>query len=246
MACIQPSWSEIKWLWRQINTTERWTYLTTLTIYTFKRKTKSSDHSHRQVWPMNVKWRAPSDHGHRSQSPSLASCDVGNYRDRNGAEMRKYLYRPKSCREVWTADYRDSSHNLLGTLRKLLIEMSLTKNRQMACIQLPWSQCKIHSRDTLPTEWYLEICRHTDIAGRCTWKSTTWKLTERRVGWKNDWVVGWLVGWMFNVPAACQEYLSAWTIVCAATLRNKLHMRFVISSSHGILTPGQPVLPLTL
>ena len=39
---------------------------------------------------------------------------------------------------------------------------------------------------------------------------------------------------------------SAQTVVGAATLRRKWHIKLAASPSHGLLTPGQPVLVLTL
>ena len=44
----------------------------------------------------------------------------------------------------------------------------------------------------------------------------------------------------------CMWEGSAQTIVLAAILRQKLHIKFVISPSHRILTPGQPVPAPTL
>ena len=60
------------------------------------------------------------------------------------------------------------------------------------------------------------------------------------------WVA--VVCWLLNVPANMLVYLrdgSAQTVVRTATMRLKLQIRFSLSSSHSILTPGQPVPALT-
>ena len=58
-----------------------------------------------------------------------------------------------------------------------------------------------------------------------------------------------VVSWLLRVPATGRVYLregSASTMVRAATLRQKVHIKLAVSSAHSILTPGQGARTLIL
>ena len=62
-------------------------------------------------------------------------------------------------------------------------------------------------------------------------------------------VIGWLVDCLTSlqlVRVSQERVLLDFHACCAATLRQKSEIRLAISSSHSILTPGEPVPALTL